>query len=142
MKSNGSWFTSTVVILMVASLVGCATPASPPGPPAAKIAYAHVLGNGTLDTARSKNVVSMGGGNGLYCFKLTFVPKSAVATIDNDPTAPKQGLGFVKVALPPTSLFTCSTVPSPDATVMTATETTVGGGTSDGGWPFYVYWTE
>jgi hypothetical protein len=28
-----------------------------------KVAYAHVLGEGTLDTANSKNVVEMGGGN-------------------------------------------------------------------------------
>jgi hypothetical protein len=50
-----------------------------------KIAYAHVLGDGTLDIANSKNVTEIGGGNGLYCFKLTFKPKNAVATIANDP---------------------------------------------------------
>ena len=127
MKKNGFGFTSIVILLIVASSVGCNGPASPLGPPPTKIAYAHVLGDGTLDTARSKNVVAMGGGNGLYCFDLTFVPKSAVATIDNDPVGPEQGLGFVKVALPPTALFTCSAIPTPDATVMTAKETMVGG---------------
>jgi hypothetical protein len=142
-KSDG--FASMLVLPIVATSIACAGPAGPPapaGPASATVAYAHVLGNGMLDTARSKNVVAMAGGNGLYCFDLTFVPKNAVATLDNDPTAPKQGLGFVKVALPPTALFTCPTIPAPDATVMTANETAVGGGSSEGGWPFYVYWTE
>ena len=133
---------SILVFLIAASTIACAGPPGPPGPPSARVAYAHVLGNGTLDTARSMNVVAMAGGNGLYCFDLTFVPKNAIATLDNDPVGPEQGLGFIKVALPPTALFTCATIPSPDATVMTAMQTTIGGGTSDGGWPFYVYWTE
>jgi hypothetical protein len=109
---------------------------------APKIAYAHVLGDGTLDIANSKNIVEIGGGNGLYCFKLTFKPKNAVATIANDPTAPNQGLGFIKVAIPPTPTFTCATIPKPDAVVETAKETEVGGGSSAGGWAFYVYWTD
>ncbi len=92
------------------------------------VAYAHVLGDGTLDTVNSKNVVAMAGGNGLYCFQLTFVPKNAIATIADDPTAPDQGLGFIYVALPPTPLFTCFTIPSPDAVVATFKETVVGGG--------------
>jgi hypothetical protein len=108
---------------------------------ALKVAYAHVLGDGTLDTANSKNVVEIGGGNGLYCFKLTFKPKNAVATIANDPTTPNQGLDFVEVALPPTPTFTCATIASPDAVVATFKETTVGGGTSAAGHAFYVYWT-
>src|ERR1700693_4892363 len=104
------------VMLNVSGLVSaeCANAAS------LKVAYAHVLGSGALDTANSKNVVKMGGGNGLYCFKLTFTPKNAVATIANDPTAPDQGLGFIMVALPPTPLFTCSTIPKPDAVVSTS----------------------
>ena len=106
-----------------------------------KVAYAHVLGDGTLDTPNSKNVVSIGGGNGLYCFKLTFKPKNAVATIADDPTAPNQGLSFIEVALPPTPTFTCATTPNPDAVVATFNETTVGAGTSAGGHAFYVYWT-
>lgn len=107
-----------------------------------KIAYAHVLGDGTLDTANSKNVMEIGGGNGLYCFKLAFKPKNAVATIANDPTAPNQGLGFITVAIPPTPTFTCATIPKPDAVVETAKETAVGSGSSAGGWAFYVYWTD
>lgn len=142
MKSNNLWFASTLASIVVASLTGCTGLATSPSLPPANFAYAHVLGNGTLDTFRSKNVVAMSGKNGLYCFDLSFVPKSAVATIDNDPAGPEQGLSFVKVALPPTSLFTCPDIPVPDAVVMTAKETTVGGGISAGGWPFYVYWTE
>ena len=107
-----------------------------------KVAYAHVLGDGTLDTANSKNVLEMGGGNGLYCFKLTFKPKNAIATIASDPTAPNQGLGFIKVAIPPTPTFTCASISKPDAVLETAKETEVGGGSSAGGWAFYVYWTD
>ena len=70
----------------------------------------------------------MGGGNGLYCFKLAFVPKNAVATIADDPTAPAQGLGFIEVALPPTALLTRATIPKPDAVVATFKEATIGGG--------------
>ena len=106
------------------------------------VAYAHVRGHRTLDTANSKNVVAMGSGNGLYCFKLAFVPKNAVATIANVPTAPNQGLGFIKVALPPTPLFTCATIPKPHAVVATFNETTIGGRQSAGGHAFYVYWTK
>jgi hypothetical protein len=106
-----------------------------------KVAYAHVFGNGTLDTANSRDVVAMAGDNGLYCFKLAFEPKNAVATIANDPTAPDQGLGFIMVALPPTPLFKCSAIPKPDAVVSTSKETTIGGGESSGGHAFYVYWT-
>src|SRR5262245_28517030 len=111
-------------------------------PAEARTAYAHVLGDGTLDTANSKNVVAIAGGNGLFCFKLKFVPKNAVATIADDPTAPNQGLSFIEVAVPPTALFTCATIPAPDAVVMTANETMVGGGSSAGGHAFYVLWTK
>jgi hypothetical protein len=110
--------------------------------PEPKIAYAHVNGDGTLDAAHSKNVVAIAGGNGLYCFKLGFIPKNAVATIANDPTAPRQGLGFIETALPPTPLFTCEGIPAPDATVSTFEETSIGGGQSAGGWAFYVVWRE
>jgi hypothetical protein len=105
------------------------------------VAYAHVNGDGTLDIAHSKNVLAMGGGDGLYCFKLAFVPKSATATIANDPTAPNQGLGFISAAVPPTPTFTCATVPKPDAVVETSNETSVGSGESAGGYAFYAYWT-
>ena len=105
------------------------------------VAYAHVLGNGKLDAANSKNVVALGGGNGLYCFKLAFKPKNAIATLADDPTAPNQGVGFIKVALPPTPTFTCATISKPDAVVETGTETSTNSGKSDGGYAFYVYWT-
>jgi len=110
--------------------------------PPATLAYAHVLGNGTLDTANSKNVVALGGGNGLYCFKLAFKPRNAVAMLADDPTAPDQSVGFIKVAVPPTPTFTCSTLPQPDAVVETGKETSVNGGTSAGGFAFYAYWTQ
>ena len=109
--------------------------------PPQQVAYAHVLGNGTLDTANSKGVVAMGGGNGLYCFKLAFQPKNAVVTLADDPAAPDQGVGFIKVAVPPTPLFTCATIPKPDAVVETDTETLVNAGKSAGGFAFYVHWT-
>jgi hypothetical protein len=84
----------------------------------------------------------MAGGNGLYCFKLAFVPKNAVATIADDPTAPNQGLPFIEVALPPTPLFTCAGIPTPDAVVAIFNETAAGSGRSAGGHAFYVYWTK
>ena len=111
-------------------------------PTAGEEAYAHVLGNGTLDTANSKNVVALEGGNGLYCFKLNFQPKNVVATLADDPTAPNQGVGFIKVAVPPTPTFTCANDQHPDAVVETGTETTVNGGISAGGYAFYVRWTK
>jgi hypothetical protein len=133
-----SMITSTLAIVTcVGGMSAQNADAEPP-----KIAYAHVLGDGTLDIANSKNVMEIGGGNGLYCFKLTFKPKNAVATIASDPTAANQGLGFIKVAIPPTPTFTCTTIPKPDAVVETAKETEVGGGSSAGGWAFYVYWTD
>jgi hypothetical protein len=134
---KGSILSTCAVVMIVGGLVAAEDATGAP----LKVAYAHVLGNGTLDTANSRNVVAMGGGNGLYCFKLTFTPKNAVATIANDPTGPAQGLDFIMVAVPPTALFTCSTIPKPDAVVSTSKETTVGGGTSAGGHAFYVYWT-
>lgn len=100
-----------------------------------KIAYAHVRGDGTLDTANSKNVSAMAGGNGLYCFKLLFAPKTVVATISEDPTSPSQGPGFIRAALPPTPLFTCAAIPAPSAVVATFNQTQ-----STGGYAFYVYW--
>lgn len=106
-----------------------------------EIAYAHVLGNGTLDSTNSKNVIAIAGGNGLFCFKLAFTPKNASATIADDPTAPNQSLPFIEVGLPPTPLFTCRAIPKPDAVVATFNEHVGGGGQSGGGHAFYVYWT-
>jgi hypothetical protein len=100
------------------------------------VAYAHVLGNGTLDAANSKNVRGMAGSDGMYCFKLTFIPKTALATLANDPTAPNQGAGFIETAVPPTPMFTCSDLPSANATVNTFYDSR-----SKGGYAFYVYWT-
>jgi hypothetical protein len=105
------------------------------------VAYAHVLGDGKLDAANSREVLAMAGGNGLYCFKLAFIPKNAVATLADDPTAPNQGIGYIKVAVPPTQAFGCSGMSDPDAYVVTGTATSVNGGQSAGGYPFYVYWT-
>src|SRR6516225_8421448 len=105
-----SRFAKTVVLVGGAVLALNAYAAPP-----LQVAYAHVLGNGTLDVANSKNVVAMDGGNGLFCFKLAFRPKNTVATLAVDPTAPNQSVGFIKVAVPPTSLFTCAKIPKPDA---------------------------
>jgi hypothetical protein len=47
------------------------------------LAYAHVLADGTLDTANSKNIVGeehSPGNTGRYCFDLGFTPKNAIAT--------------------------------------------------------------
>lgn len=121
------------IVALGAGTMGCGSNRS--------IAFAHVRGDGTLDAANSLNVVSMGGGNGLYCFKLSFKPKVAVATIADDPTAPDQGLGFIETAVPPTSTFTCAAMPTPDAVVATMKETTIGGGQSSGGHAFYVQFT-
>jgi hypothetical protein len=106
-----------------------------------KVAYAHIRSDGTLDTANSKNVASMvHGATGGYCFKLTFRPKNAVATIANDPTAPDQGMGGILVAVPPTILPSCGSMSKPDSVVSTFKETTVGGGEGASGHAFYVYW--
>jgi hypothetical protein len=54
------------------------------GAPGSALAYAHVLADGTLDTANSKNIVgeehSPGGNTGRYCFDLGFTPMNAIAT--------------------------------------------------------------
>jgi hypothetical protein len=100
------------------------------------IAFAHVRGDGSFDATNSKNVKLMGGANGLYCFKLAFTPRTVVATISEDPSAPNQGPGFIRAAVPPTPFFTCPTVPSPSSVVATFNNTQ-----STGGYAFYVYWT-
>jgi len=61
---------------------GPAGPAGPTGAPGAARGYAHHGGNG-LDTANSAGVLSMASPNGfpsIYCFDLTFTPKSVVAS--------------------------------------------------------------
>ena len=135
---KGSSLSICAAVLGLSGLITACNPTPAP----ITVAYAHVLGNGTLDTANSKNVVAMAGSDGLYCFTLTFKPKNAVATIANDPTAPNQGLSFITVALPPTPTFTCSAIPQPDGVVSTFNETTLGGGASAGGHAFYAYWTK
>jgi hypothetical protein len=134
--------TSKFTVSVFSCLIGTALLVSCNPPVANDYAYAHVLGNGTLDAANSKNVVGLDGGNGLYCFKLVFPPKNAVATLANDPTAPNQAVGFIKVAVPPTPTFTCANNQHPDAVVETGNEATVNGGTSAGGFAFYVYWSK
>jgi hypothetical protein len=82
-----------------------------------------------------------GGANGIYCFSLSFKPQNAVATLSDDPTAPNQGVGYIKVALPPTPMGTCAKIPNPSAVVLTGSETGPNSGSSAGGYPFYIYWT-
>jgi hypothetical protein len=132
-------FLSTCAVVIVSTVVVSPVNAAADS---LKVAYAHVRSDGTLDTANSKNVVAMvHGATGGYCFKLTFRPKNAVATIANDPTAPDQGLGAILVAVPPTLLPGCGSMAKPDSVVTTFKETTVGGGAGAGGHAFYVYWT-
>jgi hypothetical protein len=107
-----------------------------------KIAYAHVLSDGTLDAAHSRNVVAIGGANGLYCFKLGFIPNAGTATLADDPSSPSQGVGFIKVSMPPTDLYTCTNIPDPDATVETGNLEGANGGVSSGGYAFYAQWTK
>ena len=59
------------------------------GPPGTALAYAHVFANGTLDPARSRNIVGVTEPDpGIYCFSLSFTPESAVATLENAATPP------------------------------------------------------
>jgi hypothetical protein len=76
---------------------GAAGPRGAPGAPGTARAYAHVRSNGTLDAARTKNVLGIAvvcippfdptcppheAASPNQCFKLDFAPSSAVATID------------------------------------------------------------
>jgi len=94
-------------------------PASAAGP---TVAYAHVRGDGTLNTANSKNVMQ----------------KIVVATIAEDPTAPNQGPGSIRASVPPTPFFTCTNMPTPSSVVATFNQDQ----RSAGGYAFYVYWTK
>jgi hypothetical protein len=129
---------AVVIAVAVLGWNGCA----PSNTGLVEVAYAHVRGDGSLDATKSKNVVTFGGANGLYCFKLTFKPTNVVTTLADDPTAPSQGVGFIKAELRPTPLFTCSNVQDADAVVETGTQTSVNGGQSAGGYAFYVHWTK
>jgi hypothetical protein len=131
------WLSASAAILAIGAASGrtaCADPAP-------RVAYAHVLANGTLDAANSRGVVAIGGGTGQYCFKLAFSPRNAVATLANAPTAPSQGVGFIKAAVPPTQLLSCSNIAKPDAVVVTGSATSINGGEAAGGYAFYAYWT-
>ncbi|MGF6607863.1 hypothetical protein OKW45_002763 [Paraburkholderia sp. WSM4175] len=137
MKSNKRRV--TVNFGRIVSAVLCSTlsslPAAAAGP---TVAYAHVSGNGTLDMANSKNVLQMAtDASGFFCFKLSFAPKTVMATISQDPTAPIQGNGFIRAAIAPTPLSTCTNLPNPSSVVGTFNQTG-----STGGYAFYVYWTK
>ncbi|MGO8793363.1 MAG: hypothetical protein ACLQLC_00945 [Candidatus Sulfotelmatobacter sp.] len=132
---------SFALLVFAFAIVAAAAPLhSTPANSPVQVAYAHVNGDGTLDAEHSLNVLEIGGGDGLYCFKLTFIPHNATATLADDPTAPSQGVGFIKAALPPTPLFTCSNIESPDATVETGNVISGNSGISGGGYAFYAYW--
>jgi hypothetical protein len=104
------------------------------------VAYAHVLGDGTLDTANSKNITNFSNeGNGFYCFTLNFRPKNVIAALADDPTAPDQGVGFIKVENAPVFSASCS-IPNPDSQVETGDQTSINGGISASGYAFYVTW--
>jgi hypothetical protein len=140
MKKLASMLSICVIVLLVSALCVRISQATPtPMTTPLSVAYAHVLGNGTLDHTEVKNVVKFqAGGNGVYCFKLSFAPANAVATIANDPTA-SQGLAFVEVALAPTPMSSCSNIPTPNSDV-TVIDSVTKSGTS--GHAFYVYWTK
>ena len=98
-------------------------------------AYAHVFPDGTLDANNSKNVTKMAGANGLYCFKLTFKPKTVVATLADDPTGGGIRAAYIAAAVPPTEPFVCSALPEANGYVATYDQSQ-----SRGGYAFYVYW--
>ena len=136
-------FAKKVVVLFLFAVLAVGIAAanhSGDGTPPLEVAYAHVFGDGTLDRANSRGVIRMAGGSGLYCFKLAFQPREVAVTLADDPTAANQGVGFIKAALPPTPLFTCDTIPNPDAVVETGSQTGVNSGVSDGGYAFYADW--
>jgi hypothetical protein len=109
MEKGSTMHEKPITLLLFASAIvlGCGVPLAQSAAADPSVAYAHVRGDGTLDTVNSQKVVAIDGSNGLYCFKLAFKPKNAVATLAADPTAPNQGLGFISVAVPPTLSFTC-----------------------------------
>jgi len=55
-----------------------------PGAPGSAVAYAHVLSNGTLDTANSKNIAGISYNNVVqyYCLQTTVPVHNAVATVE------------------------------------------------------------
>jgi hypothetical protein len=136
MSKNFSFRFSLLVYLCITAFVIAAQSQNPN-----LVAYAHVLGDGTLDAANSKNVVDFGNdGNGFYCFKLNFRPKNVVAALADDPTAPNQGVGFIKVENSPVFSASC-VMQNPDSQVETGNQTSINGGQSAGGYAFYVSWT-
>lgn len=139
MSKNFSFQIGLLVCICIATFV---VPAQSQNPNL--VAYAHVLGDGTLDAAGSKNVVAFEtdtGNNGLFCFMLNFRPNNSTATLAQDPTAPDQGVGFIKVAVAPHLGFSCGVIQNPDGQVETGDQTSINGGISTGGYAFYVYWT-
>ena len=88
------------------------------GPPGTARAYAHVNADGTLDAARSKNVLDVRPAcNGLctappppaadawQCFRLGFSPNSAVATYEANSAPGPQKAVSVNIPGPPAIMF-------------------------------------
>jgi len=57
----------------------------------------------------------------------------------NDPTAPDQGVAFIKVENAPVFAGSCS-IPNPDTEVTTGNQTSINGGQSAPEFAFYVTW--
>jgi hypothetical protein len=54
----------------------------PTGPAGSAVAYAHVLANGSLDAANSKNTLVYASGGGVYCIETFAAWHVAVASVD------------------------------------------------------------
>lgn len=67
-------------------------PAGATGPAGSAMAYAHVLANGTLDSAYSYNVTSVTRTDfGSYCLTVNGTPKNISATAFSAPNSPASG---------------------------------------------------
>lgn len=84
---------------------GATGPQGPKGEEAVALAYAHVLGGGTIDVSRSENVISLSNtiipgsnpGIPVFCFDLAVSPKNVVATVENSVVAAPVGIGLIPV---------------------------------------------
>jgi hypothetical protein len=99
----------------IKALKGSRGPQGPPGTNGTNgtngtaVAYAHILSNGTLDTAHSKNVsASSLAFPGIYCLKITVPVSNASATVDvgNDGTGKFGAASAILGGQDPTNLVT------------------------------------
>jgi hypothetical protein len=70
-----------------AGATGPAGPAGPAGAPGSALAFAHVLGDATVDSANTKNVVLLANPfDGIYCLGVPAGSRSITGTADYDQT--------------------------------------------------------